>query len=167
MFNSRILLGIATVFIIIGLVKPNLNGLINNDRSVVIDNITVISPPQDKELRTKCSLIIDIFRNSNSSSRVKDSKRLSDLYMDLATLIELDGENEVVKTTEEIRQANVLSGMMLRMNIQGKYPGLADAAQTIVISQIGDEAVVLDSELRQKAVNAFRALSWACYEGAK
>ena len=163
--NSKILLAIGCGLLLVGLLKPNIQFPLNN-KPVVVDNIVVVTPPADKNLREKCQLVIDVLSNAGSD-RKKDGQRLSDLYMDLATLIELDGENQVVKTTEEIRQANVLSGMMLRMNIQGKYPGLADAAQTVVISQIGDEAVVLDEELRQKAVEAFRALSWACYEGAK
>lgn len=167
MLNSKMLLGIGTILIIIGLVKPNLSGLLNNDRSVVVDNIVVVTPPQDKDLKKKCELVIDIFKNSNSSTRVKDSKRLSELYMDLATLIELDGVDQVIKTTEEIRQANSLSGVMLRMNLKDKYAGLSDGANLIIISQIGDDDSPLDQELRTKAVEAFKALSWACNEGSK
>lgn len=163
--NKNFLWILAAVLILIGITKPNFNLLIN--KPVVVDNIVIITPPENSDLRAKCKLIIDILKNSSLKEKTQDAQRLSDLYMDLATLIELDGENEVVKTTEEIRQANSLSGLMLRMNIKNKYPGLSDASQVIIGSQIGDDIVPLDAELRKKAVEAFRALAWAVYEGSK
>lgn len=164
MNSKTILLLIASILIFIGLVKPNISLPINTP---VHNSVVVVTPPQDKDLRDKCLLLIDVISSSSSSDKKKDAMRLSDLFMDLATLIELDGENEVIKTTEEIRQANSLSGQMLRMNIQGKYPGLKDAAEAIIISQVGNDVVPLDTELRKKSVDAFRALAWACVEGAK
>lgn len=165
--NNKILLVIGCILLLIGLFRPSIFVPVNNG-PVIIDNnsIVVVSPPSDKELKDKCKLVIDILVNSKTNSK-KDGQRLCDLYIDLATLIELDAENETIKTTEEIRQANTLAGPMLRMNMQGKYPGLADAAQIVIASQIGDDAVALDSELRKKAVDAFKALAWACYEGTK
>lgn len=160
--NKTILLIVGGLLLFIGLVRPNLNLPINQP----VDNIVVVSPPSDTDLKSKCKLVIDVLK-SGSSDRSKDGKRLSELYMDIATLIELNGDNEVIKTTEEIRQANTLSGAMLRMNIKGKYPGLSDAAQTVIISQIGDDSSPLDDQLRSKATEAFRALAWACNEGSK
>lgn len=163
--NTKILLGIGVVLLIVGLFKPNIN-ILPIDKPVN-NSIVVISPPQDKELKDKCQSIIDALVSSSSEDRKKDSSRLSDLYMDLATLIELDGVDQAVKTTEEIRQANSLGGLMLRMNIKNKYPGLADAAQSVIISQIGDDIIPLDDELRKKSSETFRALAWACNEGSK
>jgi hypothetical protein len=166
MLNSKsLLLILAGVLIFVGLTKPDVTWLVK-PKSPAVDNIVVITPPESKELRDKCSSVIDVLKNA-SSDRKQDGVRLSDLYMDLATLIELDGENEVVKNTEEIRQANSLSGAMLRMNLKNKYPGLSDAAQAVVINQIGDDAIPLDSHLRKKSVDTFRALAWACLEGSK
>ena len=48
-----------------------------------------------------------------------------------------------------------------------KYPNLAEAARDVVVYSIGEDDVVLDSETRTKAVQSFRALSWAFYEGGK
>jgi len=162
--NNKVLLGIGVVLLLLGFFKPNLNFPISNPNPDTA--IVVVTPPQDKELKDKCQLVIDVLSNG-SKDRKKDGVRLSDLYMDLATLMELDSEDEVVKTTEEVRQANSLCGAMLRMNIKGKYPGLADAAKTIIVSQIGDDIVPLDSDLRKKSAEAFRALAWACNEGSK
>jgi hypothetical protein len=155
--NKTILLIIAIVLLAIGLVKPNL--------SVIPDtpSVPTISAPVDPELKQACSEVISILQNGKAT----DALRLSSLYIDIATLIELDGENEVIKTTEDIRQANSLSGLLLRLDIQGKYKNLAGAAKNVIVTGIGDDDVALDVELRKKAVESFRALAWACKEGSK
>ena len=161
--NNKLLLGVGIALVLFGLFKTNLNFPVVNQNN---NTIVVVTPPQEKDLKDKCQLVINALADG-STDRKKDGTRLSDLYMDLATLIELDGEDEVVKTTEEVRQANSLCGAMLRMNIKGKYPGLPDAAQSVIITQIGDDIVPLDSDLRKKSAEAFRALAWACNEGSK
>lgn len=165
--NSKFLLIVAGILIFIGLTKPNIGNILPINNPVRVDSIVVITPPSDSALKDQCQNIIEILKGATSSDRAKDGKRLSELYMDLATLIELDKEDEIIKTTEEIRQANSLSGLMLRMNIQGKYPGLGDAAHNVMVSQIGEDVAPLDAGLRQKAVDAFRALAWAFNEGTK
>ena len=85
----------------------------------------------------------------------------------MATLIELDSKNEVIRNTEEIRQANRLAGAMLKLDIKGKYEDLPETAQALVLEAIGDDNVLLNKELRSKAVEGFKALAWACYEGSK
>lgn len=163
--NNKLLLVVGAALLLFGLFKPNLNFPINKPDNNT--NIVVVTPPESSELRDKCKSVRDIFEDSSAKDKKQDARRLSDLCMDLATLVELDGDEEVVKTTEEIRQANSLSGAMLRMNIKSKYPGLSDASQAVISSQIGDDIVLLDSELRKKAVDAFRALAWACNEESK
>lgn len=163
--NNKLLLALGAGLLLFGLFKPNFNFPISKPN--VVDSIVVVTPPESSELRDKCKLVTDILSSSLSKDKKQDARRLSDLYIDLATLVELDGDEEVIKTTEEIRQANGLSGAMLRMNIKGKYPGLADAAQVIISSQVGDDVVPLDSDLRKKAVDAFRALAWACNQESK
>jgi hypothetical protein len=93
--------------------------------------------------------------------------RLAYLYNDMATLVGLDGDSEVIKNTEEIRQANRLAGLMLRLDIKGKYEDLPEAAQALVLTAIGDDNVLLNKDLRDKAVEGFKALSWACLQGSK
>lgn len=162
--NNKVLLIIGGLLLLFGLIRSDLNFPINKPDNT---NIVVVTPPESSELRDKCKLVRDIFKASSAADKKQDARRLSDLYMDLATLVELDGDEEVVKTTEEIRQANALSGTMLRMNIKGKYPGLSDGAQLVISSQIGDDIAPLNPELRKKAVDAFRALAWACNEESK
>jgi hypothetical protein len=44
---------------------------------------------------------------------------------------------------------------------------LASAAKAVIVSSIGDDNVPLNKDLRAKAVDGFRALAWACDQGAK
>lgn len=85
----------------------------------------------------------------------------------MATLIELDGQDKIIANTTAIREANSLAGKMLRLNVKDKYPNLAEAARDVIVYNIGEDDIVLDEETRDKAVQAFRALSWAFYEGGK
>ncbi|NDB60882.1 hypothetical protein EB001_20920 [bacterium] len=162
--NNKILLIVASLLIIVGLVKPDFSNLGKGGSSV--DQIVVVSPPSDPTLKEACSPVIEALKNG-ASSRVKDGKRLSNLSLDIARLIELDGEDVVIKTTDEIRYAVSLAGPMLRMDIKGKYPDLAKNSQAVIVAGIGDDNVPLDDATRHKAVESFQALAWAYNEGSK
>jgi len=56
---------------------------------------------------------------------------------------------------------------MLRLDIKGKYEDLPEAAQALVLTAISDDNVLLNKDLRDKAVDGFKALSWACLQGSK
>jgi hypothetical protein len=165
--SKKILLAIAALLVLIGYSKLDLSFLGNVlNPARVVDSRVSVAEPSDPELKEKCLDVVKAFKNG-SSSRTKDAKRLGDLYVDLATLIELEGDNTVVKTTDEIRGANSLSGTMLRMNIKGDYPDLAQATNGVVVTAIGQDNIVLNAELRKRSAEAFMALAWACYEGSK
>lgn len=159
MNNKTLLLIIAAILLLVGIFKPNLS-VVPSTPSVPSVNVVA---PSDPEMKEACSEVISILQKGKSS----DALRLSSLYMDISTLIELDGENEVIKTTEDIRQANSLSGLLLKLDIKGKYPNLAEAAKKVIVTGIGDDDVSLDAQLRKKAAESFRALAWACKEGSK
>jgi len=166
MNSKNLLLLIALLLIAIGIFKPNLNNFLDSNRPSVnvVDNLDLVAPSSD-ELLTKSKDIIKAL--SSNSDRKIDGKRLASLYNDVATLISLDGENEVIKNTEDIRQANRLAGLLLRLDIKGKYPDLPEAAKALIIQSVGDDNVLLNKELRENAVNGFKALAWACNEGSK
>lgn len=163
MSSKNLLLIVAGILIVLGLFKPDLSQ-INLGGST--NNVTVVvEKPSNKEILDECQSVIDALKED--SDRKTDGVRLASLYNDLATLVSLDGEDLVLKNTEEIRQANKLAGVMLKLDIKGKYPKLAKAAETVVVSSIGDDSIMLDEKLRQGAANGFKALAWACYEGSK
>ena len=111
-------------------------------------------------------MIIDLLRESDAKGKREDCLKLSSLYKDMATLIGLDAKDAIIKDTASIREANILAGKMLNLDIDGKYDGLAEAAGDLLASTIGKDEVVLDKDLRDKSVDAFNALSWAFYEGS-
>lgn len=131
-----------------------------------ISNAPAVSAPLDPSLRKNCELVIDSLR-SGSSDRKIDGIKLSSLFTDIAKLIQLDGENEVIKSTDEIREANKIAGAFYNLELKGKYPDLTESATKVVVQHIGDDNVSLDPILRQKAVEAFNGLAWACSEGSK
>jgi hypothetical protein len=161
MSNKNILLCIAAALIAIGLFKPNFDSLLSKPQPV--SNVVFVEPKE--EYKDYVSEVISAL--SSDPDRKVDGKRLAGMSNDIATLISLDGENEAIKNTEEIRQINKLIGPMLKLDIKGKYPKLAQASQNLIVSAIGDDAVLLDKELRIKSSEAFQALAWAYNEGAK
>lgn len=163
--KNTIVLIVAGLLIVVGLIKPDLSEVFNKPSKPVV-NVLDLTKPTDEALLEKANDVVTALK-AGPSDRKTDGKRLASLYLDLSTLIELDGENEVVKTTEEIRQANRLAGGMLRLDIKGKYPDLPVKAQALVVAAIGDEVSLLDAQTRSKAVEGFKALAWACNEGSK
>lgn len=166
MNSKNLVLVIAALLIGIGLLKPDLSKWVGGSTKPVDNPLTVVvNKPSDPEILDECEAVIRALKAD--SDRKVDGLRLALLYNDMATLVNLDGDDMVIKNTEEIRQANKLAGGMLKLDIKGKYPDLAKAAESVVVSSIGDDSVMLDSKLRQGAVDGFKALAWACYEGSK
>jgi hypothetical protein len=165
--NKNVLLIIAAVLIGLGLLKPPfITNLLDGSRpSVVVVEDVKVEKPSSEILLEKSENVIKAL--SVSSDRKTDGKKLAKLYVDIAKLISLDDADQVIKNTEEIRQVNRISGLMVDLDIKGKYPDLAEANQALVISVLGDDQVLLNNDLRSKAVDAFNALAWACYEGSK
>lgn len=164
--QTKLLLLVGGLLVAIGVLKPDLSKIIPNNNPVVVVDSVKLKAPTDPDLRDKAEKVTEALSQGSSSSRY-DASKLRDLYIDLATLIELDGEQEVVKNTEEVRQANSLSGVMLRLDLKGKYENLAVACNNVIIGAVGDDNVNLTPELRTKTVDAFMALAWACNEATK
>lgn len=165
--QNKVLLMVGVVLIVLGIFQPNFNvNTIIKPECPVVESC-VVDAPSDLILMEKAQAVTKILKQSNDSTKKTDCLKLSSLYADMAILIELDNEETVIKDTAAIRQANSLAGLMLRLNIKDKYPNLAEASREVIVSAIGDDDVVLDNELRSQSVNAFRALSWAFYEGSK
>lgn len=164
--NNRVALVIGAVLIGVGLLRPDLSDLVPKPSPAVVTPSVEISEPSEPSLREAAQKVVDILQQGDSS-RKADGLALASLYSDLAKLISLDAENEVVRTTAEIREVNSVSGSLMNLKLQGKYPGLANAAKDLVVSAIGDDIAVLNESNRSAAVAAFEALAWACYEGAK
>jgi hypothetical protein len=163
MNQKNILLGLAALLIIVGLLKPEFSNILGPNKPVTVD-VLELPAPTDEAVKKEADDVVALLKEAGAKS---DARRLRDLYIDLAKLVELDGEDQVIKSTEEIRQANSLAGVMLRLDIKGKYPDLAKETKEVVVTSIGDDQILLSKELRTKAVEGLNALAWACNLGAK
>jgi hypothetical protein len=163
MNQKNILLGLAALLIVIGLFKPEFSNILGPNKPVSVD-VLELPEPTSQSVKKEADDVVVLLKEAGAKS---DARRLRDLYIDLAKLVELDGEDEVIKSTEEIRQANSLAGVMLRLDIKGKYPDLAKETKEVVVASIGDDQILLSKELRAKAVEGLNALAWACNMGSK
>ena len=161
--KSKTLLILASLFIVLGLYRSNLISIPFVNSPAVCCDID-ITEPDNEELKILASAITASLVNG-SEDRSVDGYRLASLYNDMATLIAIDGD--VIQNTATIREANILAAKLLKIDLKGKYPGLSEACDILVKKTVTEDAVNLDVELRQKAVNAFKALAWGCAEGAK
>lgn len=160
--DKKVLLALGGLLILLGLLKPEFSDILKPRPSVI--DVLELSAPTDETVKKEADDVVLVLKEAGIKS---EAKKLRDLYIDLAKLVELDGEDEVIKSTEEIRQANSLAGIMLRLDIKGKYPNLAKEAKEVVVASIGDDQILLSKELRVKAVEGLNALAWACNLGAK
>ena len=170
MSQSRILLVIAFFMIVVGILKPDVSEIFSpNIQPCPVSSIEnyVTEPPKDPNILSASLKVKQILLDNRDKDTFKECLKLSALYNDIANLIELDNNETVVKDTATIKEANSLCGQMLRLNIKDKYPNLAEASREVIVSAIGDKDIVLEKDSRFKAVEAFRALSWAFYEGSK
>ena len=160
--EKKILLALGGLLIVLGLFKPEFSNILKPRPSVV--DVLELPEPTDEAVKKEADDVVVVLKESGAKS---DARRLRDLYLDLAKLVEIDGEDEVIKSTEEIRQANSLAGVMLKLDIKGKYPNLAKEAKEVVVAAIGDDQILLSKELRARAVEGLNALAWACNTGSK
>jgi hypothetical protein len=161
--NKTIILALGGILLLLGVLRPDFSSFIpSSNTSVVTFDVSNFVAPA-KEYKDESEAVIKAL--SSNSGRKTDGKVLASLARDIGLLIQLDEENEVIKNTEEIRQANSLVGPML--NLKDKYPDLKEASEKMIIAVIGDESVPLDKDLRNKASQAFFMLAWSYYEGSK
>lgn len=161
--NNKLLLTIAVVLMAVGLFQPNILNFPLGGKPVTID-VLELPTPTDENILKEANDVVQIVKNEVSK---EEAKRLRDLYLDIKQLVKLDGDDEVIKNTEELRQANSIAGVMLRMDIKGKYADLAKECKEVIVAAIGDDQIVLSPELRSKALDGFDALAWALNEGSK
>jgi hypothetical protein len=167
--QNKLVLFVGVVLVLFGIFKPDLSNLSLpvGGSTVCVTSNHVADAPANEALLNKARAITEVLLASDDSTRKSDCIKLSSLYCDIATLIELDKTDLVITDTSTIREVNSVAGKMLRLDIKDKYPNLAELAKDLVVTNIGDDDVILDEELRLKAVEAFRALSWAFWEGSK
>jgi hypothetical protein len=161
--NKQLVLIVGGLLILLGLTGFDPTSLLSSVPKTV--DVMELSTPTDTNVKKEADDVVVLLKSYSGSK--SEFKKLRNLMLDLGRLVELDGEDTVVKNTEDIRQANSLAGVMLRLDIKGKYPDLAKEAKEVVVAAIGDDNINLSPELRAKAVDGFNALAWAYNEASK
>lgn len=161
--NKQLILIIGGLLILLGITGLDPTSLLPGVPKTV--DIMELSAPTDTNVKKEADDVVVLLKSYSGSK--SEFKKLRNLMLDLGRLVELDSEDIVVKNTEEIRQANSLAGVMLRLDIKGKFPDLAKEAKEVIVAAIGDDNINLSPELRAKAVDGFNALAWAYNEVSK
>jgi hypothetical protein len=93
----------------------------------------------------------------------EDGRNLAAFYEAIADVIARD-QGKVVQTVAQVRELNRRAGLLMfqKTGIEGKYPGLATAIDKVLEDRIGLDDVPVDAAKRAAAIEAFKALSWAC-----
>jgi hypothetical protein len=166
--NNKVVLAVGAALIAVGIFKPDLSNLFpgGENTPVVVTPDLDFTEPTDPSLLAKADEVTAVLK-AGGDNRKADGMALARLYKDIATLISLDQENAVVKTTSEIREVNSVAGTLMNLQLKGRYENLASTAKELVVSVLGDDVATLNEENREKAVAAFEALAWGCYMGAK
>jgi hypothetical protein len=86
--------------------------------------------------------------------------KLASFYEAYAEMLERDSERRVIDTTGLLRKSLVSAALLAtqKTGLQGKYPGLSDSVDSILVTQLGDDDAHFES---QAAIDTFRAMAWA------
>lgn len=155
--QNKVLFGIGALLIIVGIYKPQFYIPIINPNPTPVSNILehyITDVPENPELLKIARDITKILIGSNDNNRKNNCLKLSSLYADLDTLISLHGDDMVIKDTASIREANRLTGIMLRLDMKNKYPGLSAKCEELMVAAIGSDEALLDNDLRNKGREA-------------
>jgi hypothetical protein len=163
-FNWVLVLGV--LLLGYGFIEPVITKNLNPVPVSVTRDFTDLKAPEDPKTLELCRGVIKTFVDSGSPTRKSDALKLASLYLDLSNLISLSGEEEVIKNTLEVREANRIAGFMLKTTLVGKYKDLSSKTNDVVMNGLGDDDIALSKEVREIAVKTFRDLSWACYQGS-
>jgi hypothetical protein len=166
MNKNNLILILAGTLVLIGLVKPDFSNLLPG-KPVVVENEALAAPASD-EVKAVAEKITKIFKESSAKDKKFKGQRFKSLMIDLAKLIKLDSEKEVIKSTKELRFANAVAGNMSDLDMKGEFVDLAKTCtEVITVSLGGTEDILLTPELREKGGDGFLAIAWAVEQGLK
>lgn len=145
----------------------DLSSVINHNNDGDTD-ITVIADEPSSELKRLVEPLMSILNKGPkdpSRSKFVDCMKLGDFYFSYKEIL-LGDPNGVVKTTGQIRQANMDAGTLMfsQTGIKGQYDGLGEAVDHVLMEGLGSENKTVDKD---RARQVFNALAWAAYNCAK
>lgn len=167
MNKDKVVLILAGALVLIGLLKPDFSNLIPSNRPVAVETET-LQAPISADVKAVAEKVTKIFKESTAKDKKVKGQRFKSLMIDLAKLIKLDGEREIVKSTKELRLANSIAGRMSDLDMKGEFTDLAKTCTEVLVASLGGtEDILLTPELREKGGDGFLAIAWAVEQGLK
>lgn len=167
MSKDKIVLALAAILVLVGLFRPDFSNLIPSNKPAVVETET-LQTPASADVKAVAEKVTKIFKESTAKDKRVKGQKFKSLMVDLAKLIKLDGEREVVKSTKELRLANSIAGRMCDLDMKGEFTDLAKTCTEVLTTSLGGtDDILLTPELREKAGDGFLAVAWAVEQGLK
>lgn len=154
-------LSIGLLIVALGLFWPKIKESINvPDNNFGSSTINVVFEKVDEPsdaLKEKVAGISDLVKGEDASD---DKVRLAQFYAQLSKIVR--DEPGFLKTTGQFRDYNSTAGQInyAGLSMKGKYAGLGQAIDQVIVDQIGLENVELDVDRRDDLAKILAAISW-------
>lgn len=129
---------------------------------VEVENFESVPEPT-AEYKSKASGIGDLIVGEDSA---RDKKMISQFYAQFSKIIE---NSDFLETTQQFRSYNVNAGKLnfSGVSLAGKYSGLAEKIDGVIINEIGKQNKKFDSSDKKNLSNILAAISWDIYHVEK
>jgi len=154
-------LSIGLLIVALGLFWPRIKELINlPDNNFGSSTVNVVFEKVDEPsdaLKEKVAGISDLVTGEDAGD---DKVRLAQFYAQLSKIVR--NEPGFLKTTGQFRDYNSTAGQInyAGLSMKGKYAGLGQAIDQVIVDQIGLENVELDVDRRDDLAKILAAISW-------
>ena len=154
-------LSIGLLIVALGLFWPRIKELINlPDNNFGSSTVNVVFEKVDEPsdaLKEKVAGISDLVTGEDAGD---DKVRLAQFYAQLSKIVR--DEPGFLKTTGQFRDYNSTAGQInyAGLSMKGKYAGLGQAIDQVIVDQIGLENVELDVDRRDDLAKILAAISW-------
>ena len=154
-------LSIGLLIVALGLFWPKIKESINvPDNNFGSSTINVVFEKVDEPsdaLKEKVAGISDLVTGEDAGD---DKVRLAQFYAQLSKIVR--DEPGFLKTTGQFRDYNSTAGQInyAGLSMKGKYAGLGQAIDQVIVDQIGLENVELDVDRRDDLAKILAAISW-------
>ena len=154
-------LSIGLLIVALGLFWPRIKESINvPDNNFGSSTVNVVFEKVDEPsdaLKEKVAGISDLVTGEDAGD---DKVRLAQFYAQLSKIVR--DEPGFLKTTGQFRDYNSTAGQInyAGLSMKGKYAGLGQAIDQVIVDQIGLENVELDVDRRDDLAKILAAISW-------
>ena len=154
-------LSIGLLIVALGLFWPKIKESINvPDNNFGSSTINVVFEKVDEPsdaLKEKVAGISDLVTGEDAGD---DKVRLAQFYAQLSKIVR--DEPGFLKTTGQFRDYNSTAGQInyAGLSMKGKYSGLGQAIDQVIVDQVGLENVELDVDRRDDLAKILAAISW-------